>query len=662
LSGATEGGADGSSTSPEAHHRRRSSHRGEVTTAGFHFEEKQQQQQQQPPPSTSQSMRQYTVSTPSPPVSASTGNTGANPFSSASSGTNVSGFGAHNPLLEFILPRRSGGEDDRAIRIRSYVAPAPSSYDVTTNTDGADDAATAASSPASSGALATVPEDQQQNGSGKSHTGGGSGASYTLRRLRPEQLLSDLTFPPTPAPPAPRPTPASSSTSSSKGAADAAARNGGANATTTKGNPPSLSSVALSALAAKKDAERLAAMEALDPFGVGDGGTIIMTSGANAAAAAAAAAQHRQGEAKEDDEDEEEEEIDLHSVLPRHRSTQGSSVVGFGGAASTDLMDLYFFLTDARCPIFRGSGNRQRASISAAATADTAAAQDKAATSQFAFAGAWRPAHSQAATAATKGPHTQTAGSRTPNDGPASTDARATTTAAAAADAGGDEDATQRASLAARFDIDLAHLAALCEAAGGQAATALGYLHLLVPKGSMVAAADAGGTGSGLALSGTGSSSSGPHHHLVVPFDPFISMDELTHTVRGMRERDQVARVPLPVWKGGDDGDHQLHSSTRARADGKKHAAAVTPMALYGSSSSSSRHPRVDSLPLVAPPSEKAVAPPLHFSPRALEAALANDHARRKEEEAQAILIAQELLNYRPPAAAAATAAAARKE
>jgi hypothetical protein len=555
--------------------------------------------------------------------------------------------------LEFILPRRSGGEDDRAIRIRSYVAPAPSSYNVAASTDGADDAATAASSssavvPAtSSGILATVPEDQlQQNGSGKSHTGGG-GASYTLRRLRAEQLLSDLTFPPTPAPPAPRPSPASSSILDSKGTADS--RNGGANATTTKGNPPSLSSVALSALAAKKDAERREAMEALDPFGVGDGSTIINN-------ATAAAQQQRQGEDDQDDDEDEEEEIDLHSVLPRHRSAQGAAVVGFGSAGpAADLMDLYFFLTDNRCPIFRGSGNRQRASISAAAIADTAAAQDKAATSQFAFAGAWRPAHSQAAAGATKGPQTQSAGSRTPNDGPASTDARATTTTVAAADAGGDDDAAQRASLAARFDIDLAHLAALCDAAGGQAATALGYLHLLVPKGSMMAAAaaaaDTDGSGSGLALSSTGSSSSGPQHHLVVPFDPFISMDELTHTVRGMRERDQVARVPLPVWKGDDD--HQLHSSTRAAGGKKQHAAAVTPMALYGSSSSSSRHRRVDLLPLRTPPSEKAVAPPLRFSPRALEAALAHDHARRKEEEAQAILIAQELLNYRPPAAAA---------
>jgi len=287
----------------------------------------------------------------------------------------------------------------------------------------------------------------------------------------------------------------------------------------------------------------------------------------------------------------------------------------------------------------------------------SAAEQDRVATTQFAFAGAWRPAHSAQKQGGGAG-----AGANAKASSAASTDsaAAAPPTASIPVVDPGDApsaDATSRATLAARFDIDLSHLSALRDAAGGDAEVALGYLHLLVPKGSMRDGESEGDSAS--SSSGGGS--------LVVPFDPFTNMDELTHTVRGMRERDRLARVPppRPLQHSAQQQAQQVDPWARSNPFVPMASRGVVPMSvapatLYGPGSLLARQPRDRPVLLPPPPPNPETA--LHFASKGLVpqqqqggvggeslAALAR---RRQQEEAQALQVAQELLGFRPPVAA----------
>lgn len=200
--------------------------------------------------------------------------------------------------------------------------------------------------------------------------------------------------------------------------------------------------------------------------------------------------------------------------------------LGFKPAQDGDVLDLYFFLTDPACPIFRSAVD------SAGAAGATNGAASSATSSML------RAMMQQ------QQQHRDLAAGLSDDDG----SGQPRTAAAVAASA-----------LAAKYSIDLLSLAGLVEAAGGSVRTALGYLQQIVPKG---AAASSSSAATASAATATGGS------NLPVPFDPFTSMSELIHTVRLMRERDLLASVPAPLYRppGRGEGPEAIKAAEAARA------------------------------------------------------------------------------------------------
>ena len=198
--------------------------------------------------------------------------------------------------------------------------------------------------------------------------------------------------------------------------------------------------------------------------------------------------------------------------------------LGFQPTSDGDVLDIYFFLTDPACPIFRAADSAG-AGLGSTTSAATAASST---TSSMLRAMQLQQMHRDS--------------SGVSNDDGSGLPRSAATLAASA--------------VAAKYSLDLLSLAGLVEAAGGSVRTALGYLQQIVPRGSSVVSSSAA------------AAAAVPSSNLLVPFDPFSSMSELIHTVRLMRERDDLASVPPPQYipPGREGGEEATKAAEAAKA------------------------------------------------------------------------------------------------
>jgi hypothetical protein len=206
--------------------------------------------------------------------------------------------------------------------------------------------------------------------------------------------------------------------------------------------------------------------------------------------------------------------------------------------------------------------------------------------------------------------------------------------------------------LAHRFGIDLQSLVSLREAAGGSVRSALAYLQQVVPRGAVASRAFHNhALSSGEAIGVLGENPAG---NLIVPFDPFGSMQELIQTVRGMRERDQIARLPTPVWEPpriGSGGTAPTMASAQHGNSNNSNASAAS--WLYGRRDKQYEPTQqfADAYSPSAPYSSQAPPPPLRSNPAAWRAPTAEQAASQaRAQERAARIAAQELLHFTPAA------------
>ena len=231
-----------------------------------------------------------------------------------------------------------------------------------------------------------------------------------------------------------------------------------------------------------------------------------------------------------------------------------------------DVMDLYFFLSDPTCPIFRLPPTTSTSSSTSSATNANPSSPSLVASPPPNNLRQSSTAHGSGAPS----PSSKRLWSPYSSHN-TSLPSSVAASAAGAIDDSYDDDILRSSSsrnpgryvpppayseLASRVGMDLPHLAALREAAGGSVQFALGYLSQLCP--SQVALIH---DGTQLRVLPT-SSNSGPR--ALAQFDPFTHMDELIQTVRGMYERDKEAGIQPPTMKiyhQHQSGSHANHSN-----------------------------------------------------------------------------------------------------
>lgn len=447
-----------------------------------------------------------------------------------------------NPALEFVVPRRGGALRPRPTH-RSRASRAANAATTTAAPSHSSSVASAllASSAAAAAAAAAEAEadaadisstaiDEEDRGGSQAR-----GALYALRRARPEHVLSELHFPPTASAPSAHAASHSPRTVPKPPAHASAPLSHGSHPSSLSPSPSRPRSterkqtmgVASSPLQRQHQQRGLARNDHL---------TRPSSTGATAATAHHSSesdlARRPRSQQQQDQRDEEDEER-----APQPEESEPEPRVGFG-PPQEDVMDLYFFLIDERCPIFP----RSDAAVAAVAAATTAAASASASRLGLGIGSRGREerrdnlAHmlQRSALHAAEAERVDPAGmAGAGGEDPASDEQRHRCHWLPAQPAASAPAPSSTASFAARCGIDLDHLVALREAAGGSVRHALGYLQQLVPR------ALAGGS------SGSGSGGGGAP---LVHFDPFQHMDDLIRCVRSMRQRDRSAGVAPPCF------------------------------------------------------------------------------------------------------------------